>query len=326
MLAGELVIFPVLAVPDTGKALAQGDGLAVEVQHGVRVGVLLGDVDVFIILVDIKPRLSGGEPGVFTAVPLHRRPGGVPGGTPQPVQTHLLRPAQRGVGVGVPGLHVLVHVGAFRPPVGHADFLPLIEEGRPLLEQVHGGKALGALRPEFLAAVAGNDSGMVVIFDVKRVPAPAAELLLPGGKGFLHPPQAEFRGEVIGEQAVGGDALELDHHVQLAVLLVDVGQRPLRCHHGGFRQGEAVVVIQHVALELVQVFVDAGAMVVAGKSFAGRHQVVVRQTFLFGDVGDHVLPEAVHPHVQPEAQNPLHFLPHPGVVHIQVGLLHGEQV
>ena len=91
MLAGELVIFPVLAVPDAGKALAQGDGFAVEVQHGVWVGVLLGDVDVFIILVDIKPRLSGGESGVFAAVPLHRRAGGVSGGAPQPVQTHLLR-------------------------------------------------------------------------------------------------------------------------------------------------------------------------------------------------------------------------------------------
>ena len=67
-------------------------------------------------------------------------------------------------------------------------------------------------------------------------------------------------------------------------------------------------------------------MIVAGKSFAGRHQVIVRQAFLLGDVGDDVLPEAVHPHVQPEAQNPLHFLPHLGVVHIQVGLLHGEQV
>ena len=67
-------------------------------------------------------------------------------------------------------------------------------------------------------------------------------------------------------------------------------------------------------------------MVVAGKSFAGRHQVVVGKTFLFGDVGDDVLPEAVHPQVQPEAQNPLHFLPHLRVIHVQVRLLHGEQV
>ena len=34
--------------------------------------------------------------------------------------------------------------------------------------------------------------------------------------------------------------------------------------HGGFRQGEAVIMIQHVVLEFIQVFVDAGAMVVAG--------------------------------------------------------------
>ena len=84
--------------------------------------------------------------------------------------------------------------------------------------------------------------------------------------------------------------------------------------------------IQHVVLELVQVFVDAGAVIVVWHPLAGRHQVVVRQTFLFGDVGDDVLPEAVHPHVQPEAQNPLHFLPHLRVIHVQVRLLHGEQV
>ena len=84
--------------------------------------------------------------------------------------------------------------------------------------------------------------------------------------------------------------------------------------------------IQHVVLEFIQIFVDAGAVIVVWHPLAGRHQVIVGQTFFFGDVGDDVLPEAVHPHVQPEAQNPLHFLPHLGVVHIQVGLLHGEQV
>lgn len=84
--------------------------------------------------------------------------------------------------------------------------------------------------------------------------------------------------------------------------------------------------IQHVVLEFIQIFVDVGAVIVVWHPLAGRHQVIVRQAFLLGDVGDDVLPEAVHPHVQPEAENALHFLPHLGVVHIQVGLLHGEQV
>ena len=67
-------------------------------------------------------------------------------------------------------------------------------------------------------------------------------------------------------------------------------------------------------------------MVVVGHSLVDGEDVVVRQALLFGNVGDHVLPEAVHPQFQPEAHDVLDFLPDFGVIHIQVGLLDGKQV
>ena len=79
------IMLPVIAVFHHPQRFAQGDGLAVEVQNGIGVTLLLGHVDLGIVGVYIKPRFAGGEAGILTAVPLHRRPGGVPGGSPQPL-------------------------------------------------------------------------------------------------------------------------------------------------------------------------------------------------------------------------------------------------
>ena len=167
---------------------------------------------------------------------------------------------------------------------------------------------------------------MVVVFDVQGVPGLALQNFLPGGEGLLHPVDAEGQGIVVGKEAVRGHALELDHHIDLAIFLVDVVQGFLGRHQGGFGDGEAVVVVQHILFEFPEVFVDVGAVVIVGHTFGGGHDMVIRQAFLLGDVGDHVLPEAVHTHVQPEAKNFLHFFPDQRIVHVQIGLLHGEQV
>ena len=59
----------------------------------------------------------------------------------------------------------------------------------------------------------------------------------------------------------------------------------------------------------------------------GRHQPrSVGKALLFGDEGDHVLAEAVHTHIQPEAHDLFDFFPDPRVVHVQVRLLYGEQM
>ena len=39
---------------------------------------------------------------------------------------------------------------------------------------------------------------------------------------MLHPLQREFGRKIVGKQAVSGLTLELDHHVDLSLFLVDV--------------------------------------------------------------------------------------------------------
>ena len=72
-----LEMFFVNTVADAGQLLAQTDGLAVEIQNGIGVGFLLGDIDVLVVMVYIKPRRSGGEAGIFRIIPLDRGTGGV---------------------------------------------------------------------------------------------------------------------------------------------------------------------------------------------------------------------------------------------------------
>ena len=69
-----------------------------------------------------------------------------------------------------------------------------------------------------------------------------------------------------------------------------------------------------------------GAVVIVADTPCRRHEPVVRQSILLGDKGDDVLSEAVHPQLQPEPQNLLYLLPHQRVIHVQIRLLHGEQV
>ena len=230
------------------------------------------------------------------------------------------------MGVVVTGLHILVHVGALGLPVQHADFLPLVDEGRALLEEHGGGECLAALFPIVFAAVAGDDAGMVVVFQVEHIPRPTCQFLLPRGKGVLHAVEGELGGEIVGKETVGALALELDHHVQLTLFFVNIFEGPLRPYQGGFGESEAVVVVEHVTLELGEVFMDMWAVVIAGHALIDGEEVVIGQALFFGDVGDDILAEAVHPHVQPKAEDFLHLLADEGIIHVEVGLLHGEEV
>ena len=86
-LPGALAVFHVVSVLNAGEFLAQGNGLTVEVQQGIRVLLLGGYVDFCVVGVYIKPGLVGGcKACVGAVVPLNQGPGGVPGGPPQPLQ------------------------------------------------------------------------------------------------------------------------------------------------------------------------------------------------------------------------------------------------
>ena len=110
----------------------------------------LFDVDVLVIFVDIKPRRTSRESGVFAVCPLHGRAGRVAGRAVIERKALFLRPVR----VLVAGLHVLVHTGAFRPPVRHAELLPLIDERRALQKQIADSQHFSALHAVLFAAVA----------------------------------------------------------------------------------------------------------------------------------------------------------------------------
>ena len=310
------------ALPHHRQALAQGDGLTVEVQQRIGVALLGRHVDGVVVGVHIEPGLARGKARVGGIVPLHGGAGAVPAADPQPPQPHLLRQ----VGHEVAALDILIHIRVDGPPVGHADLLPLINEWCTLLEEIRRRQRLAALGAVFLAAVAGDNAGVVMVFQIQHVPRLAPQLPLPQIPHPLQPPQGEGCVGIVGIQTVGAHALELDHHIHLAVLLVDVFQGLTGADHRGLRQRHAVIVIQHVPLELLQILMDPRAVVIVADAPRRRHQPVVRQAVLLGDEGDHILPEAVHPQIQPEPQDVLYLLPHQRVIHVQIRLLHGEQV
>ena len=322
----ELQQLPVSTFLYHRQTFPQVNSLFIEIQNGIRVSFLLGYVDLGIVLVYIKPRRSGGETGIFCVRPLHRCPGGIPGGTPHPLQTLFRGFVGGGMLVLPSGLDVFIHLRILWLPVQHADFLTLIDKGRTLLEQIGGSQHFSAFFPECLTAVPGQDPGMVVIFQIQHVPCFSVQLGLPAGKSLLQPIEDEGGRNIVGEQTVGTLALKLDHHIHLAGILVNIAEGHFRRDQGSLRQGHAVVVIQYILLELRQVFVDPGPVVIVEHAFVNGEQVVIRQAVLLGNVGDHVFPEAIHTHIQPETKDIFHFFPDFGVVHIQIRLLHGEQM
>ena len=68
------------------------------------------------------------------------------------------------------------------------------------------------------------------------------------------------------------------------------------------------------------------SVIIEAHTLIYREKVIVRKSFLFGNKGDHVLTEAVYTHIKPKPEYSFDFFPDEGIVHIQIGLLDGEQV
>ena len=72
---------------------------------------------------------------------------------------------------------------------------------------------------------------------------------------------------------------------------------------------------------------QVGPVLVEGKAVDRRHKgPAVGQLRHLGDEIDHVLSEAVHAHIQPEAHNTLDLFADLGIVHVEVGLFFGKNV
>ena len=84
-----------------------------------------------------------------------------------------------GVSVSINGGDIFVQIRIIRTPVQHADLLSLVYKRSALLEHVHGAQHLAALFPELLTAVAGDDAGMIVVFQIQHVPGLSMKAGLP---------------------------------------------------------------------------------------------------------------------------------------------------
>ena len=226
------------------------------------------------------------------------------------------------------GHHILKLIQALQPDVGHADFLPLVNKGSATLQHVHGGQHFAALHTVPLAAVAADNARMVVVFNVKGIPGLALQLFLPVREGALHLAQVEGRLDHVGHEAVRFHVRKGDHFVQHFIRPFGyISQRDIRRGHGAFADSKAVVVVQHIVLELLQIAVRLRLVGVVLDAVGDRElRPGVGQTGSLADVSDHVFPEAVHAHIQPEPENVLDFLAHFRIRHVQVRLLFRKQV
>ena len=122
-----------------------------------------------------------------------------------------------------------------------------------------------------------------------------------------------------------GEGYHLVEH--LALPLGDIAQGDVRIGERALSHGEAVVIFQHLVPELLQIAVDLRPVgeVLHAVGY-GQPGIGIGQAGGLGNEGDHVLPEAVHPHVQPEAEYVLHLGADLGIVHVQIRLLFREQM
>ena len=117
---------------DAGKLFTKGDRLAVEIENGIFVMLLVGHIYFHIVLGHIEPGVAGSEACVFFTAPLYGRTGGVTAAVPLPLQALLGRTLGTHMEILPAGLYILIHLRVAGIPVGHTDLLALVNEGRTL--------------------------------------------------------------------------------------------------------------------------------------------------------------------------------------------------
>ncbi|MPN36018.1 hypothetical protein SDC9_183523 [bioreactor metagenome] len=72
--------------------------------------------------------------------------------------------------VSVEGDNIFIVAEIIEADVRHADFLSLIDERRATLQNIHCRKRLTAQSMIFSTAIAADNSGMIMIFKIQRIP------------------------------------------------------------------------------------------------------------------------------------------------------------
>ena len=165
-----------------------------------------------------------------------------------------------------------------------------------------------------------------MVLDIECIPCLTVELCLPVVINILELSEAERRSYPAVEQAVRLHMLEVEHHIELLILVfLDEFHRGLGSHHGRFADCHAVIFIEHLS-ELTEIFLKMRPALVMFNTRSNRQRKSVRQTFGFGYKRDNILSEAVNAHVEPEAHDIFYLFANLGVIHIEIGLTLGKEM
>ena len=139
------------------------------------------------------------------------------------LETALHRVLEEESIVGVLGCHVNVLVDRVERDIGHAQLLSLIEERRATLQDVAGCQHGAGRPPVAETSVAADDAGMIMVLQIEREPGLALQAVLPSAERPLELAQPESVVNVFGHEAVREHGVELDQHIQHAVLPAYIG-------------------------------------------------------------------------------------------------------
>ena len=234
-------------------------------------------------------------------------------------------PAEQGM-IGGFGNYIQVLINGRKMDVHHADFLSLINEGRTALEDVGGSKHGSGFTPERLVPVAGKDPGMVMIFKVEGIPTVGGENALPFAEGALQLSEGETMMQVFGDETVGHGGIELNQHVKDTVFAADVVKGMTGLGIGHFADLDGTVFGGNPAV-FAQVPEEIRTFLVVGKAVDGGNKgQTVWHVLGLRDVVDHILPESIHAHIEPEPHDGHNFLADLWIVHVEVRLFSGKDM
>ena len=319
-------VFPVGSKEQRSAVLSERKAPPVKIQDAVRIFILRLGVDERVVGIDIKPRFSGRKSRIFAVRPLHRRPGRVAGRHMNALEPALHRILQKEGIIRIFRGHIDVLVDGIERDIGHAQLLPLIQEGRPPLQNIAGREHRSRLFPPAQISVSAHDARVVVVLQIQRKPGLSLQAVLPAPESALELAQPEAVIDVLGHEAVREHGVKLDQHVQDSLAAADIGKSRLHGCKGRLSDLHGAVLARHLP-ELLQILVQVGAVLVKGQSVDRGHKgPAVRHIRVLGDEVDDVLPESVHAHIQPEAHDALDLFADFGVVHVQVRLFFGKNV
>ena len=325
-LAAQRIILPVRSMQQRPAPLSQSKTSLVKVQDTQRVLLLRLRIDEGVVGVDIEPGLARGKAGIRAVRPLHRRPRRIPRGDMDAGQSALDGFPQIERVVGILCRHIEIFVDGTERNIRHSQFLSLIQERRPSLQNIARRQHRTRGFPVLNTPVAVHYARVVMVLQIQSEPRSALQPVLPLPECALEFAEPESVIHVLCHKAVCKNGVELDQHIQHTMAAAYIGEG---CLNGGKRRLSDLhgTVLQRHISEFLQVLIEIRAVLVKGQTVDRRHEgPAVGQFRYFRNEIDNVLSETVHAQIQPKAHDVLDLFTDFGIVHVEIGLFFGKNV